>query len=527
MANKWNLNDSRQIAYFDADGNKHSAKEVWYIGQYNKYKVWPGSIYLTNVKIEGGGKIFDYSIDNNGVPSYKWGGTTFSGLSPDTDYVIYGTIVVYQSQNGQNQQVASYENCYPWHLTVDEWEGGTSSASPIWSASNGNGQTRPNPILPDDDPQKNWSYNVYRCGQDYASYGSDDNVWFSPHMGFITKWPGDTNGFTTIAKLGERDYGIRLKRAKRTHSFNSGNADSSYLTWTNPTTLIRNISYYTSWDGPEPLSTNVGYTVTSSNSTVLQATVGSTNVTVKYVSEIFDKNENINVTVKSKAVTGLTQQSKTYTFKVYGSTYKAVLNDISNYSNLSKNTVTLTGTHNLTLYKSTDDLYYRDKGGGTATWTEISCTLTSDNSSVASVSGQQVTMRGEGTTNINIKVGGVTVMTIPVKVDAPKEYWFKLDPCRDTSIKPLSGTYSMSITNADVSPYNTYILSVYANSSGTSLASLYYVASGNPPSTLSASGTVSALSMYIPDPDTSREWTMTIYDKQGGTKLGTINIEYK
>ena len=69
MANKWNLNDSRQIAYFDADGNKHSAKEVWYIGQYNKYKVWPGSIYLTNVKIEGGGKIFDYSIDNNNCNS--------------------------------------------------------------------------------------------------------------------------------------------------------------------------------------------------------------------------------------------------------------------------------------------------------------------------------------------------------------------------------------------------------------------------------------------------------------------------
>jgi hypothetical protein len=42
---------------------------------------------------------------------------------------------------------------------------------------------------------------------------------------------------------------------------------------------------------------------------------------------------------------------------------------------------------------------------------------------------------------------------------------------------------------------------------------------------MSPSMTTSSISLYITD-DTSREWTYTIYDKQGGTKLGTIKIEY-
>ena len=66
MANKWQLNASKQIVYFDANGNKRFAKEVWYIGQYGKkYQVWPGSIYLTNVKIvdNKSHEEYDYEID--------------------------------------------------------------------------------------------------------------------------------------------------------------------------------------------------------------------------------------------------------------------------------------------------------------------------------------------------------------------------------------------------------------------------------------------------------------------------------
>jgi hypothetical protein len=114
-------------------------------------------------------------------------------------------------------------------------------------------------------------------------------------------------------------------------------------------------------------------------------------------------------------------------------------------------------------------------------------------------------MRGEGTTNINVKVGGVTVMTIPVKVEAPKIIYFRVSPSQNTNIIPVSGDSSIAITR-DQLQNNTYMgnVSFYGNSGGTSPVSVYYTTSGTYPSSMSPSMTTSSISLYITD-DTSRE----------------------
>ena len=65
MAN-YNLNDARKIVYLDKNGEQQAVKEVWYIGSAGGYKVWPGDIYLTDIKIEDQyGNEYDLEYVNN------------------------------------------------------------------------------------------------------------------------------------------------------------------------------------------------------------------------------------------------------------------------------------------------------------------------------------------------------------------------------------------------------------------------------------------------------------------------------
>lgn len=273
MANKWQLNNAKQIVYFDKNGSKRSAKEVWYVGRYNKYKIWPAALYLTNIKIVGGGKEYTYSIDNQGVPSYTYNGTAYAGLAPNVNYSVKGTVVSFNvDKNGNQTNKVSVDNCWPYHLTGGD-HNDLINYSAIWSCTNSN-DTKLNPITGEYD-----RYNVYKCDTRY--YPSDDNnVWTSPHMGYLAWWKDENNGgYITINKLGESDYGVRLKRIPLSRRWNT---DSNYITLGSGDSVTQPCTFVTSWEGPNSgsITTKSGFTITNDTNGKISANYNNGNITI-------------------------------------------------------------------------------------------------------------------------------------------------------------------------------------------------------------------------------------------------------
>lgn len=527
----WNLNDSRQIAYFDANGNKHSAKEVWYKGQYNKYKVWPGSIYLTNVKIVDNRSLkeYDYEIDNNGNTKYiSSDGSEYSGLSPNTSYTIKGTIVVYRLKNEQNVEVASYDNCYLWALTSKDWNGGIGSHSPIWSVSNST-DTKPNPILPEGDPQKHWQYNLYQCTPDFAKYkdgsgatGDDDDVWMSSHLGFITKWPGDSNGFTVVGRLGEIDYGIRLRRTPIIRQIDC-NCNSPMLGYND--TGIYDCVYKTTWGSTNPgsITKKDGFTIINNNSDILNISHDNTGkLTVKCVKPVAGY-QNYTFTIKAEDYGKELSLDKTVT--VIGPRY--ALQAASGSSSISPGALmTISSNKIITVYRAVSK---NDVTNNNLSYFS-NFSLTSSNSAIVRVSNQTLIPVSSGSATITVtdkELG--TTFTFTCKVDI-----VNTDTYMDVTVDSVNKASKVKVTS---SGYTVYVssrcsminISLFTTSAspGTS-KTVYYEFNGNGGYTnMSLTGTTSNITINTLNGSNPYVFVCKLYtDSSKSNYIGEFTIDY-
>ena len=530
----WNLNDSRQIAYFDANGNKHSAKEVWYKGQYNKYKVWPGSIYLTNVKIvdNKSHEEYDYEIDNNGNTKYiSSNGNEYSGLSPNTSYTIKGTIVVYRLKNEQNVEVASYDDCYLWALTSKDWNGGTGSHSPIWSVSNST-DTKPNPILPEGDPQKYWQYNLYQCTPDFAKYkdgsavaGNDDDVWMSSHLGFITKWPGDSEdgGFTVVGRLGEIDYGIRLRRTPISRQIDC-NCNYPMLGYNN--TGIYDCVYKTTWGSTNPgsITKKDGFTIINNNSDILNISHDNNGkLTVKCIKPVAGY-QNYTFTIKAEDYGKELSLDKTVT--VVGPSYRLQAAYGPNSINPDGGIMTISSDKTVVVYRavSSDDIANENYEKLT------NFSLSTSDNSIVGVSNAMLKPKKSGTATITVTDGDLgTTFTFTCKVDI-----VNTDTYMDVTVDGVNKVSKVKVTS---SGYTVYVSSkcsminiglfTTSASPGTS-KTVYYEFNGNGGYTnMSLTGTAPYITINTLNGSNPYVFVCKLYtDSSKSNYIGEFTIDY-
>ena len=503
MANKWQLNASKQIVYFDANGNKRFAKEVWYIGQYNKYQVWPGSIYLTDVKIvDPNGREYDYTIDNNGNPFYTFGSDTFNGLCPNRKYSIKGTIEIYQEKNGENVKVASYENCYCWHLTHGDSNGDAS----VWTQMNGS-EKKMNPITNDE-----WPYGVYECSENYSE--DDNNVWIAPHMAVVTKW-GSGNGVTEIKKLGEiTDYGIRLKRIPITRDFDCDWGSNRILGLNEEITIP--CTYLTSWQGlyPETLITNTGFTIDNDNSDIITVSHSNGQLTVKCVGVASGSYDfTLNATAYGKT------DSRTYMVHVLGPSYR-LFSNVTGAIGPNGNK-TIKSDQIVTVYKATT---YNDLLN--ANYTPLdNFTLSSSNSGVVKISNQTLKPVSSGFAIITVTdLDSNTSFTFNCVVETETYVQVIVDgvPSGSASKIDLNNSPKIRVSNQAT----TLAVGFYPSASATTSKKVYYkLTSGNANTTMSTQGP-SPISIYIGNTG-AIEWKYDIYSDSNYTnKIGSFTLDY-
>lgn len=513
MAN-YNLNDARKIVYLDKNGEQQVAKEVWYIGSTgSRYKVWPGDIYLTDIKIVDPSG-YEYDLEYvNGEPTYKRNNITYTGLSPNTKYHIKGTLRVMRYQGGVNTLVDEIENCYPMHYTVKE-----SSGDIIWVGTN-EGE-KYNPMV-----DMNVSYNVYKCTEAYSSKG-DNNVFFIPTMGYWTPWV--ENGQVMLGLQGElKDLGIKLKRAQRKSTFTVPSPSKTTFKYNESGSLdettISGISYVTYWDGPDRLESTRSWSVSSSHANILSVTKGGTNATIKCI-KAPTSDTNVTVTFTPESIQGYSASSKTFTFKVKGVQYRATLNGYTVYSGKEYN-VPLTETRTITVERSFDD---------GVTWSQFSPTLSAGSQIVTISNNGSVVPQSEGTTTIYVTVDGEKVMSIPITIDLPDEP----ASCYVTvTVSSNTGNYS-TLLNREYISENTIKTARISNSSWNNISIQFHAAStGNVQQTVywTKSGSVSnwaglydgsgnSISMYKNSSGGTGTITLTIGSKSGRSDLGKLEL---
>lgn len=85
-------------------------KEIWYKNPYGYTGlIWPNQYWAGDIQIEDltSGLTINYSVSTNGDPIYTSGGQTLSGLIPEHEYAITGTI-----KRGDGSETGDIPGCY-------------------------------------------------------------------------------------------------------------------------------------------------------------------------------------------------------------------------------------------------------------------------------------------------------------------------------------------------------------------------------------------------------------------------------
>lgn len=523
MAN-YNLNDARKIVYLDKDGEQQAVKEVWYIGSAGKYKVWPGDIYLTDIKIEDQyGNEYDLEYVN-GEPTYKRNNITYTGLSPNTKYYIKGTLKVMRYQNDVNTVIDTIENCYPMHYTTDK-----SSGDGIWSGSNEG--VKYNPMV-DMDVQ----YNVYSCTSDKSSK-DDSNVYLIPTMGYWTPWIKE--GQVMLGLQGEeKDFGIELKRAQRTSYFTHDSIPSSVsLKWNEEVEFATGLSYYGSWDGPTNTRTSIDeYEITYTNnnndpnitSEVISVSIVNNTVKVRCLKDIYSNNAYIfNVTPKQvdpwpqpTGITGYVTIRPPYWYRV-------TVNNQSVISGHEMSPIKIDGDYTVVLERS-DNL---DTSSPTYE-TVSSYTLTSSNDQIVNISEHKLKAVKTGTANITVySSSGDEIMKFPVEVSVAQKYYIEMTgfTSSGSSEQLLSRTIlaSGNTRTATIrSNMNAAGINFYSASDGNINQTVYWTTDGTLTNWMGfSSGSGSSISLALQTtPRGTGKVTFTFGSTYGGTDLGKLEV---
>lgn len=514
------LNDAYKIVFVDKNGEKKPAKEIWFRGKYNKYKIWPGVTYVDNIEIVewngGPSKVFTYNITSNGIPSYTYNNKTYYGLSPSKKYAIRGVLHYMEYKNGNNTETKTAYDCYFEHLTT------TNQSNPnVWSVDQS--QTRENPVTKEND-----KIGLYSCNSDYVS--DNENLYYTPHMIFIPKWPG-TGSYVTVSQMeGDVDLGIRLKRAQRKSTFTVPPPSKTTFEYKESGSLdettISGIYYVTYWDGPDRLERTRSWSVSSSHANILRVEKGDSHVTIKCI-KAPALDTDVTVTFTPESIQGYSASSKTFTFTVKGVKYRATLNGYTVYSGLEYN-VPLTETSTITVERSFDD---------GVTWSQFYPTLSAGSQIVTISNNGSVVPQSEGTTTIYITVDGKNVMSIPITIDLPDEP----ASCYVTvTVYNTSGNYSTLLNREYISEniiktarisnssWNNISIQFHAASTGNVQQTVYWTKSGSVSNWSGVyDGSGSSISMYKNSNGGTGTLTLTLGSKSGQSNLGKLELIFQ
>lgn len=534
MANKWQLNDAKQIAYFDANGDRQFAKEVWYIGEFGNYKIWPEDIYLKDVYvIDNAGNKYDYYVDEQGEPIYiDVNGHEWTGLSAGVTYYVYGTIVVTKT-NGENEE---YENCYLEYLTFKEYNG-IYDGSSVWKSGQTTSLEKFNEMFEDNVP-----YAWFQCnngnnkGLVYLGE-DDDNVYFIPQLGYRSL-KGDPNDgyYLNFGRLGEgHDPGaIKLKRAPVSRQFIFDNQDiTSNLILGKGESVESTFVFETKDLGPRSgdvidRTRNANYfQINNDYPDIFNITLSEGHLKAEVINpEPGENNYEWSISMK-QSIYGYSDGIHTFQITVLGISYVIMINDQCFESN-TDNTFEISKTSMVTIKKA---VTFEEKQTPYSEWTTVNnFTLESDDNSIIGVSGDYLNPYGSGVVTITVTdddEGNTFDFICNVEVEDTPTF---IEVSAGTT---TIGTYQFPDTNVinisrnHIGPYTQYVpitIKFKTASSGGVNKNLYHtIVSGNPYSY--ASGTNSTMSITMRD-TTSQVMEFEIYKSNGGEQIGTLTINY-